>query len=168
MDRKRRYVNSVVTRAIAACVLLAAFQSPMSVQAREAQAVAPSITVAPSSVLPHGTVQVTGTGFDPTTSGKQISVVVSVVTNAGETVIGDVHTDVNGNISGASLTLPFSIDAMGVDQVVASEVGSSGLGATQLITGTALTPVVAMGGTLQGVAGMKITVHGSGFDRSIR
>ena len=166
MNRKRRRVNTSVARAITACALLAAINAPTQVIGRSARVPAPTIVVTPSSVVPHGVIVVRGTGFDASTSGKPVSVSVAVVTNAGESVIGSLVTDVNGDAggpTGTSLTLPFSIDAVGVDQVVVTEVGNAGLGATQLITGTVLQPSIGSGMALVGTAGSAMTIRGSGF-----
>jgi hypothetical protein len=155
-----------MTRAVSACALLAAISAATPAMARHAKVPAPVITVVPTSVTPHCVVQVRGTGFDPSLSGKQVTVAVSVQTTAGTFPIGSLPTDSGGNVGGASgmsLTLPFSIDALGVDQVIASEVGNAGLGATQLITGTGLHPMVGGGMTIVGTAGSQMTIHGSGF-----
>lgn len=155
-----------MTRASAACLLLAALCVPTSVSARHAHTPAPSISVSPTMVVPHGVIQVRGTGFDPGSPGKPVSVAVSVETSSGVSTIGYLATDSNGTVGGAGgspLRLPFGIDVQGVNRVVASEVGNSGLGAAQLITGTVLHAAIVGGMGLVGTAGTQMTIHGSGF-----
>lgn len=159
-------MNTTISIAITASVLLAAICAPVPASASRARVTAPTLAVTPTAVLPHGVIQVRGAGFDPSTAANQVTVGVSVTTTAGTVLVANLTTDASGNVGGpvgAAVTLPFSVDAQGVDQVVATEIGKSGLGATQLITGTALHPNVGSGGTLVGTAGRTMTVHCSGF-----
>jgi hypothetical protein len=166
VNSKRRYVNSTITSLIAVCMVLAALCGPTSALALRAHSPAPSITVTPTSVSPHGMIQIRGTGFDSSTAGKPVSVSVSVETVGGVVFIGNLNTDSSGAVGGPvgqQMRLPFGIDAVGVDRVVVSEVGNTGLAAAQLITGTALQPIANNGTTATGTAGSQMTIHATGF-----
>jgi hypothetical protein len=133
--------------------------------ARPGHAPAPTITITPTAAVPHGSIQVKGVGFDPSTNGKTVLVNIIVTNSTGTFPVGAVQTDASGAINAgeSTLRLPFSLDATSANQLVASEDGKAGLAASQLLTGTPLTPALNNGQPLAAKLGDQITINGTGF-----
>jgi hypothetical protein len=131
-----------------------------------AGAASPTITVTPASAAPHAVVQISGSGFDPSSGGRTVLVDITVQTAAGQTPVATLQVDANGALGtngSGQITLPFTLDAPGPDQVIATEEGNSSVTATASITGLVLRPVLNSGQSITGQPGASLTVQGSGF-----
>lgn len=124
----------------------------LAIAARAAGAV---IEVQPSSNLPHGYEQISGSGFDPLAT-----IVLSVVTQAGTTQVGTVTADARGAVIGA-ITLPLNLDVSTPDSIVAQESGAA-LTASTGINGFALMPVISAGQS-SARGGDTVAIKGLGF-----
>lgn len=155
---------SRIVRPLMALALLvggAALQQP---PARPARAAAPSITVSPTSVVPHGQIQVSGTGFDAGTSAHQVMVDIAIVNSAGTFPLGVMQADGQGTIGtgAAPLTLPFGVDVTG-NQITATEEGNSSLTGSFAVSGVLLQPQLNGGQALAARPGDQLNLNGSGF-----
>ncbi|MDB5057690.1 MAG: hypothetical protein JWO59_1162, partial [Chloroflexi bacterium] len=165
-EGKPIFMSRTLVRALLITTLAVTVAGQHTVLARRAHVPAPTITVTPTIALPHSPIQIQGTGFDPSSGGKTVTVSVSLSNSLGTFPIGTLQADSNGAIGGAGsplLLLPFTVNATGVNQIIASENGSNGLAASQLLTGKPVFPLLNGGQSLAAKQGDQITVRGLGF-----
>ncbi len=130
---------------------------------RSALAQAPSITVTPPSISPHGAMQLSGAGFEPSQNGHTTTLDITLSNTAGVFPLGTVTTDGKGSFAGSTLNLPLAVDAGGTNQITAREETNPAISASILVTGTALAPSLTIGQPLTAKLGDQITVAGTGF-----
>ena len=113
------------------------------------------LSLTPPANLPHGTEQVSGSGFPPLAP-----VALSVTTSAGTTRIGSLQADDLGSIAG-SVTLPLSLDTGATNTVTAQAEGDP-LAASAPLIGLTLGPSIAAS-TQSARLGDQLTIRGVGF-----
>jgi hypothetical protein len=124
---------------------------------------APTISSGQSSLTPHGTLTLSGTGFDPSTAANPVMVDVALVNSGGTFPLGVVQTDSHGGFNAPSLALPLTIDVPATNQITAREQKKTGLGAGILLPGTLLTPTVNNGQASTAHLGDQISLQAAGF-----
>jgi hypothetical protein len=127
---------------------------------------APTITVSTKVLAPHGSISVSGSGFDPS-AGNHRTIVDLTLTNSTTTAaIGIMQVDGAGNllpIPNSPLVVPLNVDTLGLNRVTAREEGNPALAASVLVGGLAVTPSLNGGQGLSAQAGATVTVKGMGF-----
>ena len=131
--------------------------------ASTAFALAPTIHAGQPSLTPHGTLALSGTGFDPSTAAHPVMVDVALVNSGGTFPLGVVQTDGQGGFTTSSLALPLSIDVPATNQITAREEKKTALGAGILLPGTLLAPTVTVGQGSTAHLGDQISLQGAGF-----
>jgi len=79
---------SLVIRSLGLLALLATSLAAGASSSPVARAATPSVTVTPSSAAPHGSVVISGMGFDASGNGTQVLVDVSITTSGGTVGLG--------------------------------------------------------------------------------
>jgi hypothetical protein len=131
-----------------------------------AQAGAPTIAVSSKGVSPHGSISVTGSGFDPSSGNHRVLVDLTLTNGTTTATMGTMQVDGSGNllpIPNSPLVVPLNVDAVGLNRVTASEEGNPAMAASVLVGGLAVAPSLNGGQGLTAQAGSSITVHGTGF-----
>ncbi|MGH2408915.1 MAG: hypothetical protein ACRDGS_00965, partial [Chloroflexota bacterium] len=124
---------------------------------------APTLSSGQSSLTPHGTLALSGTGFDPSTAADPVTVDVALVNSGGTFPLGAVQTDSHGGFNAPSLPLPLTIDVPATNQITAKEEKKTALGAGILLPGTLWSPTVNNGQASTAHLGDQISIQGAGF-----
>ena len=157
-DLTARLARTMALVALAAASLTGQRSTP-------AHAASPTLQLTPSAAAPHGTIQVSGTGFDAGGPSTPVIVDLSLTSGGSAVPIGTLQTDSTGSIGQSvvqPITLPFTLDA-GPTTITATEEGHPGVTATIALTVLALQPQLNGGQPVTAQVGNQIDVKGTGF-----
>lgn len=152
-----------VIRLAATLALIAGGLAASPIASHRAHAASPTIAVTPTTAAPHAAVQISGSGFDPSSNGHTVTVDFLLTSSGGATKLGTAQTDGSGQIAAQQFTLPFTLDAPGPNQITATEEGNAALVAAAALTGIALHPQLNNGQPLavpQGTSSVHVQAAG--------
>ncbi|HVA88537.1 MAG TPA: hypothetical protein VNL71_01720 [Chloroflexota bacterium] len=124
---------------------------------------APVISTTQPSLTPHGALQLSGSGFDPSTPGHPVMVDLALVNSGGAFPLGVAQTDAQGGFSSTGLALPLAIDVPATNEITAREEMKTALGASILLPGALLSPTIANSQTTTVHLGDQISIQAAGF-----